>query len=151
MSKPVSPTRQDDEDVSENKDFDISIIDSTPKGENINPNIKFPLSPPNIEGEDRVAPVDWLIDDLVTTILDATPEELPKSYAKLEALATAIDTRWKSHQATIEREARIDELRDLIGYEDDDWHGRIEMSNQTIVKRIKELKSDINQPKEGEK
>lgn len=40
-----------------------------------------------------IAPVTWLIDDLVTTIMDASPEELPGLYNKLYALASALDER----------------------------------------------------------
>ena len=41
----------------------------------------------------ELAPVTWLIDDLVTTIMDSSPDELPGLYNKLHALASALDER----------------------------------------------------------
>lgn len=41
----------------------------------------------------ELAPIEWLIDDLTTTILDASPEELPKLSNKLKALSEAIAER----------------------------------------------------------
>ena len=38
----------------------------------------------------ELAPIHWLINDLTQTIIDASPEELPKLYNKLEALAVSI-------------------------------------------------------------
>lgn len=66
----------------------------------------------------EIAPLKWLLDDLCTTILDASAEELPELYSKLEALASAISERYaKDRQQLIDSlineetiKARIDEL-----------------------------------------
>lgn len=41
----------------------------------------------------ELAPISWLIEDLATTIVDLSPEELANNYGKLEALATSILNR----------------------------------------------------------
>lgn len=53
--------------------------------QNINSLIKEPVA--------ELAPISWLIEDLATTIVDLSPEELANSYGKLEALATSILNR----------------------------------------------------------
>jgi hypothetical protein len=46
----------------------------------------------------KTAPLRWLIEDLVTTILDSSPEELVDVYAKLEALSESIKIRLEENQ-----------------------------------------------------
>lgn len=51
--------------------------------------------PPNtpLNADDRLAPIEWLADDLLTVIDDATPDELPGLHAKLTALVSGLQER----------------------------------------------------------
>ena len=46
-----------------------------------------------LNADDRLAPIEWLLDDLLVTIDDATPEELPYLHAKLTALVSGLQGR----------------------------------------------------------
>ncbi len=50
---------------------------------------------------EELAPIDGIYDDLITTILDSSPEELPELHAKLTALASALDNREALKQAEL--------------------------------------------------
>jgi hypothetical protein len=60
---------------------------------------------PSSNAGDELAPFEWLIDDLVGTILDASPDELPRLHAKLQALASAVEERFQAYTAQQVREA----------------------------------------------
>jgi len=51
--------------------------------------------------KEKQAPTEWLLDDLLVTILDSSPEELVGLHSKLEALAESIQER-KSELAPLE-------------------------------------------------
>lgn len=51
--------------------------------------------------KEEQAPIEWLLDDLLTTILDSSPKELVGLHNKLEALAESIQER-KSELAPLE-------------------------------------------------
>lgn len=51
----------------------------------------------------ELAPMGWLIDDLCTTILDVSPEELPNLHNKLTALAEAIVDRAENTDAKLDQ------------------------------------------------
>lgn len=51
--------------------------------------------------KEEQAPIEWLLDDLLITILDSSPKELIGPHNKLEALAESIQER-KSELAPLE-------------------------------------------------
>lgn len=61
--------------------------------------------------EDLLAPIEWLVDDLCTTIMDASPEELPDLHNKLTALAEAIQVRSPKTPNGKERICSEDDLK----------------------------------------
>lgn len=99
--------------------------------------------------KEEQAPTEWLLDDLLTTILDSSPEELVGLHNKLEALAESIQER-KSELAPLEPTppSQIEEsqaqksLREM--YELGKEHGRTlalkDMEIERLSKEIEELK-----------
>ncbi len=92
--------------------------------------------------KEKQAPTEWLLDDLLITILDSSPEELVGLHSKLEALAESIQER-KSELAPLEPTppSQIEEsLKNM--YELGKEYGRtLALKDMEIEKLIKEADS----------
>jgi len=99
--------------------------------------------------KEEQAPIEWLLDDLLITILDSSPKELIGPHNKLEALAESIQER-KSELASLEPTppSQIEEesqtqrsLREM--YELGKEHGRtLALKDMEIEKLLKEIKGE---------